>query len=92
MNSLDEKVETLEQLIEKELKPYVKKIDAEGFYQEQYLRELGKAGFFSTNHKSQKEYILQEMKVVEETAKWCMTTAFCLWCHLAALTYVRNSN
>lgn len=31
------------------------------------------------------------MQVVEETAKTCMTTAFCLWCHLAALTYVRHT-
>ena len=31
------------------------------------------------------------MNLVEETAKICMTTAFCLWCHLAALTYVRQT-
>lgn len=31
------------------------------------------------------------MKFVEETAKVCMTTAFCLWCHLASLTYLRNT-
>lgn len=30
------------------------------------------------------------MKLVEETAKVCMTTAFTIWCHLAALTYLRT--
>lgn len=30
--------------------------------------------------------------LVEETAKTCMTTGFNLWCHLAALTYLRKSD
>jgi alkylation response protein AidB-like acyl-CoA dehydrogenase len=82
---------TLERLIEEELKPYVKKIDTEAFYAEQFLRKLGEAGLLSSVNKSQKEYLLNEMYLVEETAKVCMTTAFCLWCHLAALTYVRQT-
>ena len=32
-----------------------------------------------------------KLTVVTETAKVCMTTAFCIWCHLAALTYLRKS-
>ncbi|MDQ1004389.1 alkylation response protein AidB-like acyl-CoA dehydrogenase [Neobacillus niacini] len=82
---------TLEKLIEEELKPYVKKIDTDAFYAESFLRKLGEAGLLSSVNKSQKEYLLNEMHVVQETAKVCMTTAFCLWCHLAALTYVRQT-
>jgi alkylation response protein AidB-like acyl-CoA dehydrogenase len=81
----------LKNIINEELKPYVKKIDAEAFYAENYLRKLGEADLFSSVDKSEKETILDEMYLVEETAKICMTTAFCLWCHLAALTYVRNT-
>jgi alkylation response protein AidB-like acyl-CoA dehydrogenase len=91
-SSIMEKKSTLEQLIEQELKPYVKKIDVEAFYAESFLRKLGEAGLLSSVNKSQKELILDEMHVVKETAKICMTTAFCLWCHLAALTYVRKSS
>ena len=90
-SSIVERTGILEQIIEQELKPYVKKIDVEAFYAESFLRKLGEAGLFSSANKSLKELLVDEMHVVEETAKTCMTTAFCLWCHLAALTYVRNS-
>ena len=69
----------------------MKKIDTEAFYAESFIRKLGEAGLLSSVNKSQKEYLLDEMYLVEETAKVCMTTAFCLWCHLAALTYVRQT-
>lgn len=81
----------LEKLIAEELKPYVKKIDSEAFYAEGFLKKLGEAGLLSSANKSKKEYLVNEMYVVQEIAKVCMTTAFCLWCHLAALTYVRQT-
>jgi alkylation response protein AidB-like acyl-CoA dehydrogenase len=84
-------VALLENIINEELKSYVKRIDAEAYYAESYLRKLGEAGFLSSENKSKKDTIMDEMYLVEETAKVCMTTAFCLWCHLAALTYVRNT-
>ncbi|SMF87019.1 hypothetical protein SAMN05661091_3592 [Paenibacillus uliginis N3/975] len=87
-----EKRHTLERVIEEELKPYVKKIDVEAYYADRFLRKLGEAGLLSSTNKSQQEILLSEMRVVEETAKICMTTAFCLWCHLAALTYVRHTS
>jgi alkylation response protein AidB-like acyl-CoA dehydrogenase len=86
-----EQTSTLDRIIEEELKPYVKRVDVEAFYAEGFLKKLGEAGLFSSINKSQKEILLDEMHVVEETSKVCMTTAFCLWCHLAALTYVRNT-
>ncbi len=86
-----ENINILNNLIHQELKPYVKKIDVEAFYAENFLKKLGEAGLFSSANKSQKEVLADEMNLVEEVAKTCMTTAFCLWCHLAALTYVRNT-
>lgn len=83
---------TLEQLIEQELKPYVKRIDAEAFYAEDFLKKIGEAGWLSSDGKSQQELLSDEMALVEGVAKVCMTTAFCLWCHLAALTYLRNTS
>lgn len=82
----------LESIIEQKLKPFVKKIDTEAYYARDYLLELGKEGFFRSEGKTETEYLIKEMKLVEETAKVCMTTAFCLWCHLAGLTYIRNTN
>lgn len=83
---------TLEQLIDQELKPYVKQIDAEGFYAEDFLKKIGQAGWLSSDKKTQQNLLLDEMELVESVAKVCMTTAFCLWCHLAALTYLRNTS
>ncbi|RXT13671.1 acyl-CoA dehydrogenase family protein [Ammoniphilus sp. CFH 90114] len=80
----------LEDLIDEQLKPIVKKIDAEGFYSREFLVALGKLGFFSSKGFSEKEIVLREIKLVEGIAKVCMTTAFNVWCHLAALTFVRN--
>ena len=37
-------VALLENIISEELKPYVKRIDAEAYYAESYLRKLGKRG------------------------------------------------
>ena len=83
------KFELLNKLIEQELQPYVKKIDVDAFYAETFLRKLGEAGLFLLTERTNQEILSDELMLVKETAKTCMTTAFCLWCHLAALTYVR---
>lgn len=84
-------INKLDALIDTELKPYVNKIDKEAFYAKHFLRRLGEEGFFASVNLSPKHVLFDELKLVEATAKTCMTTAFCLWCHLAALTYIRNS-
>jgi len=75
-------------LIQEQLKPFVRKIDAEAYYAERFLKSIGKAGFLNSD--TGVDYST-EVCVVEEVSKVCMTTAFNLWCHLAALTYIRNS-
>lgn len=84
-------MELLLQIIEEKLKPVVKKVDEQAHYAEDYILALGKAGFFNSATKDLPSLLLDEATVVRETAKVCMTTAFCIWCHLAALTYLRNS-
>ena len=79
----------LDELIQKQLKPFVRKIDSDAYYAEDYLRSIGKAGFLESCNGV--DYT-REVRVVEETAKVCMTTAFNLWCHLASLTYIRSSH
>ncbi|WP_174733358.1 acyl-CoA dehydrogenase family protein [Mesobacillus harenae] len=87
------KMNRLEELIHQDLKPYVRKIDAEAFYAEDYLKGIGEAGYLhSRNGLDESILLAQEVRVVEETAKVCMTTAFNLWCHLASLTYIRRSD
>lgn len=84
-------LQELQELIDLQLKPVVRKVDEDAFYAEQYIYALGKNGFFSSTNKTKEQYLIDELTVVYETSKTCMTTAFCIWCHLAAQTYLRNS-
>jgi len=81
----------LHQIIETELKPVVKQVDEQAFYARRYIERLGEAGFFTTDTDDE-YFILKRLAVVEETAKVCMTTSFCIWCHLAAITYLSHSD
>jgi alkylation response protein AidB-like acyl-CoA dehydrogenase len=81
----------LRSIIQNKVKPIVKKIDEEARYPLEFFQELGKSGLFHTRGLSETEILFGGVRLVEETAKTCMTTAFNLWCHLAAVTYVRKS-
>ncbi|MFS0637589.1 acyl-CoA dehydrogenase family protein [Mesobacillus foraminis] len=89
MNTLNES--RLKLLMEDHLIPYVKKIDTEAYYPKAYLKKLGEAGFLTSVNKDQKDYVHQEMDLIEATARTCMTAAFCLWCHLAFVTFLRHT-
>lgn len=82
----------VEDIIEQYLAPLVKKIDEEALYAEEYLLQLGKHGYFRSEGKDRATILQDEALLVEKTTAVCMTTAFCLWCHLAALTYIRNTH
>jgi len=79
----------LESILQNGLKPFVKRIDEEGYYHQEFLRGLGKAGFFRSEGWNSANVLNREINLVGETAKYCMTTAFNIWCHLASLTYIR---
>lgn len=81
---LEERIQTL-------LKPSVRKIDCEAYYPLDYMTALGRDGFFRSEGERAQEVRMAGVRIVEETAAACMTTAFNVWCHLAALTYVRHS-
>jgi hypothetical protein len=87
-----DRIEELQDMLQSQLKPLVKKIDAEAYYPEEYLRSLGRDGYLTSESMEESEYLLREVQVVEETSKVCMTTGFNLWCDLAALTYIRKSS
>ena len=90
---LEKEVETsmLKQLIQQELKPLVQSIDIDHHYPENFLRLLGKEGYFNSDGFTAGEVLLREFRLVEEVSKVCMTTGFTLWCQLTAQTYVRKS-
>lgn len=81
-----------ENLLQAYLKPLVRKIDSEAFYPNDFLKSIGKEGLFNSKDLPEGERRSREVYFVKETAKVCMTTAFNLWCHMAALTYIRNTD
>lgn len=79
------------EIINEHLKPFIRQIDEKAFYPKEFLNAVGKAGFFNSN-KIQKELVsYRDIYLIEETAQYCMTSAFVIWCHLAALASVRLS-
>ncbi|MFO1445027.1 acyl-CoA/acyl-ACP dehydrogenase [Bacillus sp. Bva_UNVM-123] len=92
MSRIENKNETLVGLIDEYLKPYVKKIESGDYYAERFLKKLGEVGLLSSSGKTDKEILKDGMKLVEEIALVCMTTAFCLWCHLGALIFLRKTD
>lgn len=82
----------LKRMIDHKLKPLVRKIDAEAYYPADFLKDLGKEGWLlSSRHYDESELVDRGFCLMEQTAATCMTTAFNLWCHLAAMTYLRKS-
>ncbi|SFE05343.1 hypothetical protein SAMN05216238_107219 [Lentibacillus persicus] len=82
----------LSQLLQSDLKPLVRKIDAEHYYPKEFLSALGDKGYYTSVSMGEQEISLREFQLLEEVSNVCMTTGFVLWCHLAALTYVRYSH
>ncbi|WP_245831838.1 acyl-CoA dehydrogenase family protein [Oceanobacillus senegalensis] len=82
----------LDSIIKENLKPFVKKIDLESYYAKDYISNLGEKGLFNSIDHSFVETLEREALTVEKTSESCMTTGFNLWCHLAALTYLRHTN
>ncbi|OUM90131.1 MAG: acyl-CoA dehydrogenase [Bacillus thermozeamaize] len=82
--------QSLHEIIHNKVKPNVRRIDEEAYHPLEFFQELGKSGLLSSRGALEKEVLLGGVRLVEETAQTCMTTAFTLWCHLAGLTYLRK--
>ncbi|MGM0899719.1 MAG: acyl-CoA dehydrogenase [Bacillota bacterium] len=84
-------IEVFDQLINKHVKPFIRYIDEDAFYPKAFLSAVGKAGILYSSSNESKDVRERELYLIEKTAKYCMTSAFLLWCHLAALSSVRLS-
>lgn len=80
----------IDELINRYLLPKVRKVDQEAFYAKDYIVNLGVNDYFTPSD-TLEETLIKRISVVEETAKYCMTTAFCLWCHFSVMTYISQS-
>ncbi len=86
----------LRELTRTELAPLTARIDREGHYAEEFLREAGALGAFSRHLPSQRPDgqmdlpgAIQAMEIISAE---CMTTGFSAWCQNACAWYVENSD
>ncbi len=84
--------ETVRDLLTKHLEPRTASIDANSVYPEDFLEQLGSAGLFAPSSKNGADLWAKTLVLIEETAAVCGTTAFSVWCHTAAMVYVRNGS
>lgn len=81
---------SLEAIIAQEIVPYVREIDGGGHVPHPFLQSLGRGGYFRGQGQWVAETMADGLLLVEKTANVCLTSAFMLWCHLAALIYLQN--
>jgi alkylation response protein AidB-like acyl-CoA dehydrogenase len=82
----------LTEIIRKQLKPIVRKVDEEAYYPAAFFRSIGEAGLLDRQGALEADVLQSGLRLVEETSQTCMTTGFALWCHLAAMIYIRSSD
>ncbi|MFF0676302.1 acyl-CoA dehydrogenase [Staphylococcus xylosus] len=76
---------SLQTLIQNELEPYLIEIDEGSHYPRTFIQNLFKEGYFKEDD------LTNNLEVIEEVSKSCLTTGFCLWCQLAFSTYLQNA-
>ena len=80
---------TFEGIIRDKLRPDVQRIDHEGFYPENFMREYGEAGaFYPVTETGNFYQAIENCSLVGET---CGSTAFSIWCHNTCLWYLTNT-
>lgn len=90
-----ESASTVAAVVAAELKPLVRRIDAEGFYPVDILRRLGAAGAFARHSTSQgagPAGIVGAVKAMSEIGAVCLSTAFCAWCQDALVWYLDRAD
>jgi alkylation response protein AidB-like acyl-CoA dehydrogenase len=78
-------------IVADELRPLVQRIDTEGYYPADVLRNLGQAGAFSRHSASLGNGpagILAATEAMAEVGASCLSTAFCMWCQDALVWYL----
>jgi alkylation response protein AidB-like acyl-CoA dehydrogenase len=80
------------EFLTKHLKPLVTAIDEDAIYPEDVLKEIGRSGLYGNPNSPCQEFWSQTLGLIEETAAFCGSTAFSLWCHTTAMIYIRNGS
>jgi alkylation response protein AidB-like acyl-CoA dehydrogenase len=86
-------IKSIRAFADRELPKFVQKIDCEGFYPEQIMRELGRLGAYAFHISEHPDTVdlNAAIEAMAAVAEHCGSTAFCMWCQDALAWYVSTS-
>ncbi len=91
----DAVLDRVREAISEDLEPNLHEIDVEGVYPEKFMRRLGELGGFRQGTAASLggagRGIGYTIRVMEEVAKTCLSTGFCVWCQTVCAWYIQNS-
>ena len=84
-------VEAVRKLSAQELAPIVQRVDSEGYYPENVMRSLGRAGAFARHlpgEATDGPDLVTAIRAMAAAGEYCLSTAFCMWCQDALGWYI----
>jgi alkylation response protein AidB-like acyl-CoA dehydrogenase len=78
-------------IVNERLRPLAARVDVEGLYPVEVLRELGTVGAYAHHTRDQgsgPSGIAAAVEAMAEVSKTCLSTAFCVWCQDALGWYL----
>lgn len=85
----------LASIVSGQLRPLVQKIDTEGFYPADVLRELATTGAYAAHAVhlgAGADGVMAAAEAMAEVGASCLSTAFCIWCQDALVWYLDRSD
>jgi alkylation response protein AidB-like acyl-CoA dehydrogenase len=87
-------VEAVRATASRELPSLVQKIDMEGYYPEDVMREFGRLGAYAHHlpGKSNAVDLVTAINAMAAAGEYCLSTSFCIWCQDALGWYIYASD
>lgn len=85
----------LRDAVAQDLRPIVQDIDARGVYPRAFMERMGALGGFAQGVPAQYggagRGVQHTVQLMEEVARECLSTGFCVWCQTVCAWYIQNS-
>ncbi len=93
--SVEQLISSTQQIVDTTLKPLTNKIDIEGYYPEEVLRQLGPIGAFKQHlpfvRKDGEHDMGAAIQAMATVSHECMSTGFTMWCQDTCGWYLQNA-
>lgn len=86
----------LRDAVAQDLRPIIEDIDARGVYPRAFMKRMGALGGFAqgvpTQYGGAGHGVQDTVKLMEEVARECLSTGFCVWCQTVCAWYIQNGS